>query len=76
MGSTFNDNDEVYHPFDKGDMKIRDKWEIAKIHIANVNNNHFTTRIHLGILHYASATFTTAFVNLAKQNKSLKWMKD
>ena len=49
---------------------------MAKCHIACANNNHFTTRIHLGILHYASGVFTTAFSNVAKQDKKLSWMKD
>lgn len=54
----------------------RDRWEMAKCHMASSNNNDMTMRYHLGFLHFASAPFTTAFVNLAKEDKSLKWIKE
>ena len=69
MGSTFNESDEVFHPFDDGDVVKRDRWELAKSHIASTDNNDFIIREHLGILHYASAIYTTAFCNAAKENK-------
>ncbi len=49
---------------------------MAKCHIACVDNNLFTVRQHLGVLHLGSGIFTTAFVNLAKAHPELKWMKD
>lgn len=75
IASVFNESDEIYHPFDEEDMVLRDRWEMAKCHIAHADMNYFTTRTHLGILHYSSALFTTAFVNVAK-DQSLKWMKN
>ena len=41
VGAVFNDRDEVYHPFDNGDLIWREKWEMAKTHIANADNNQF-----------------------------------
>ena len=49
---------------------------MEKCHIACANNNHFTTRIHLGILHYASAVFATALSNIAKEDNRLSWLKE
>lgn len=63
VGAVFNDDDEVFHPFDQGDRKARDRWELAKTHMANTDNNDFIIREHLGTLHFASAIYTTAFCN-------------
>ena len=74
VGATFNDSPEVYHPFDGEDMVKRDRWEMAKCHMAATDNNDFTLRVHLGQLHYASALFTTAISNVAKSDSNLKWL--
>jgi hypothetical protein len=75
VGTTFNDSDEVYHPFyEPSDFLSRDKWEMAKTHIANCDNNDFIIREHLGLLHYASAIYTTAFCNVAKKKPEWKWV--
>ena len=76
IASVFNDSDEIYHPFDEDNIILRDRWEMAKCHMAHADMNYFTVRTHLGLLHYSSALFTTAFVNVAKNDTSLKWMKD
>ena len=74
MGAVFNDREEVYHPFDNGDIVLRDKWELAKAHIANADNNQFIIKEHLGTLHYASAIYTTAFSNAAKAKPEWSWL--
>ena len=74
VGATFNESPEVYHPFDGEDMVKRDRWEMAKCHMAATDNNDFTLRVHLGQLHFASALFTTALSNVAKSDKDLKWL--
>ena len=74
IGATFNQNPEVFHPFDDGDVIKRDRWEIAKTHMASTDNNDFIIHQHLGILHYASAIYTTAFCNAAKSNPEWKWL--
>ena len=74
VGAVFNDRDQVYHPFDNGDLVAREKWELAKAHIANADNNNFIIKEHLGQLHYASAIYTTAFCNAAKAKKEWEWL--
>ena len=48
---------------------------MVKIHMAATDTNDFTFRVHLGFLHYASSIYTTAFYNLVKKNRSLKWIE-
>ena len=74
IGATFNESMKVYHPFDDGDIMIRDAWEMAKCHMAAVDNNDFTVRVHLGEYHYASALFATALTNIAREDKALSWL--
>lgn len=64
---------EVFHCFSE-DIIGRDRWEAAKIFIAEADTNDFTFRIHLGTLHFASSNYTTALANLAKDDKTLAWM--
>ena len=66
LGSVFNERTEIYHPFDRGCMKTRSKWELAKHHFGNAFQSDFIIRVHLGYLHFGSAIYTTAFYNLAK----------
>jgi len=49
---------------------------MAKCHIASTDGNYQSIRFHLGGCHYATGIFTTAFINLSKEYKELKWMKD
>ena len=75
LGAVFNDREEVYHPFDDEVMVARDRWEMAKLHMSSTDFNYFTIRTHLGILHFASSVYTTAFNNLSK-HKGLKWLAE
>ena len=74
IGVVFNDEPEVYHPFDydeegNGDLVQRRKWEMAKLHMASVELNDFIFRDNIGTVHYATSIYTTAFVNIARQKR-------
>ena len=43
--------------------------------MACIDTNDFTVRVHLGMLHYASSIYTTAFCNLAREKNELSWLK-
>lgn len=85
LGTVFNDTfyktkkedihpAEIFHPFSTEQFE-RDRFEMAKCHIASTDTNDFTIRVHLGLLHYATSLYTTAFCNLAEEYPELSWMK-
>ena len=86
LASVFNDTfyktkddvveeNEVFHCFVDSPV-ARDRWEMAKLHMASTDLNDFTLRVHLGMLHFASSVYTTAFYNLSRTNKALNWLYD
>ena len=44
--------------------------------MACTDTNDFTIRMHLGVLHYASSIYTTAFCNLAREYPEMNWVKE